>query len=592
MLGDGDLAALAIVRSLGRYGLDVHLAAFERSPVTRRSRYVARVHELGHPLEDGPAFFDRLLALLRDVDFDLVIPTSDKALVPLIERREHVERLARVAAPGARGFDVTNRKDETIALARACGLRVPSTTRIASAEDLGQLDVGMPYPVVLKPVSSMLPGRPARNRVRYARCRDELEQRLPGMLVTCPVLVQELCPGRGMGLSVLARDGIVSAAFQHERVHEPPEGGAGSYRRSAPLDPGLLEGVRRFCRAIDWTGPAMFEFKRVTDGPPVLMEVNGRFWGSLALAISAGVDFPRLLYESIVLGTTTEVFDYRVPHYVRHTLSDVPWWWANLRVPPGRAELLRVPASQWLVEPINVIRGRERFDLESLSDPLPALAGWRDFANTAARAIRRRVERRLAVRRVERATDALRRSPTALARRVATAHSVLFVCQGNINRSAVAARMLERLRDHDQAGAALRIASAGFELLEGRPSPAVSRAVAAEMGLDLSAHRSSTVTAAMLDGFDLIVPMEPVHSARIAELRPAAAEKCVLLSAFDPEECTCGIPDPDGGSRDVFADVYARVVRCVRSLAQCRAVASGAEMGSHHEAGRSRDHEL
>ena len=44
------LAGLATVRSLGRAGLDVDLVAFERSAVTRSSRYVRKLIRVGHPL--------------------------------------------------------------------------------------------------------------------------------------------------------------------------------------------------------------------------------------------------------------------------------------------------------------------------------------------------------------------------------------------------------------------------------------------------------------------------------------------------------------------------------------------------------------
>ena len=108
-------------------------------------------------------------------------------------------------------------------------------------------------------------------------------------------------PGRtGTYTAVLDDRGELVAAFQHERVHEPPQGGVSSYRRSVALSEPLLEGARQFCRELRWTGPAMFEFKVCPDtGRAVLMEVNGRFWVSLQLAVSAGVDFPRLWVEAL-----------------------------------------------------------------------------------------------------------------------------------------------------------------------------------------------------------------------------------------------------------------------------------------------------
>src|SRR5262245_32861757 len=97
VLGDNDRAGLATVRSLGRAGMNVHLVAFEPSAGTRRSRYVYQIHRLGHPLEETDDFVARLLELLRRWPFDLVLPTSDKALVPLMPWRQELVEQTRFA---------------------------------------------------------------------------------------------------------------------------------------------------------------------------------------------------------------------------------------------------------------------------------------------------------------------------------------------------------------------------------------------------------------------------------------------------------------------------------------------------------------
>jgi predicted ATP-grasp superfamily ATP-dependent carboligase/protein-tyrosine-phosphatase len=563
VLGDSDLAALAIVRSLGRLGLDVHLASFEGSLVTRHSRYVAQRHALGHPLEDEAGFVDALRRLLAATPFDLVVPTSDKSLVPLMAYRDEIARLSRFVAPSDRGFRVTNRKDETIALAASCGLRVPQTVRVENPAEADRVAFPFSYPVVLKPIVSHIAGRAERLRVRLVHSPDELAQRLPEMAAASPVLVQELCPGTGLGLSVLAHRGEVTAAFQHERVHEPPEGGAGSYRRSAPLSKDLLEGVQRFCREVEWDGPAMFEFKRHAGGVPALMEVNGRFWGSLALAVHAGVDFPRLLYESVVLGRTTRVFDYRVPLYVRHTVRDVSWLYSNARASMSQGELIRVPLSQLAREALNLPCGRERFDLESISDPVPAFMGWLALAGELSTGVRRRAAEHLHLLAVRRRMERLRRSP-ALAERIRAARSVLFVCQGNINRSAVAERVLsERFRASSNGPA---VASAGFDPRPGRRSTSISRGAANDLHVDLQNHVSTPLIREMLTRFDLIVAMELRQAARIGQLDARAGRHCIVLALLDPEGGPLDIPDPDGKARAMFSTVYARIVRCVEQL--------------------------
>lgn len=69
-------------------------------------------------------------------------------------------------------------------------------------------------------------------------------------------------------------------------------------RESIALPQPMTQYALRLLQHVDWHGVAMVEFKvdRHT-GVPFLMEVNGRFWGSLQLALDAGLNFPLLLYR-------------------------------------------------------------------------------------------------------------------------------------------------------------------------------------------------------------------------------------------------------------------------------------------------------
>ena len=88
VLGDNDLASLAIVRSFGRAGLEVHLVTFERFPITKASKYVHTCHSFGHPLQEPQRFVSEVLRLIGHIQFDVVVPTSDKSLVPLMAKRD------------------------------------------------------------------------------------------------------------------------------------------------------------------------------------------------------------------------------------------------------------------------------------------------------------------------------------------------------------------------------------------------------------------------------------------------------------------------------------------------------------------------
>ena len=139
--------------------------------------------------------------------------------------------------------------------------------------------------------------------VRLVSTEDELVRELFAYLDGAyPVLVQERIQGPGLGAFFLSMDGEIVASFAHRRLREkPPTGGVSVLRESVPL----REDIRRYSEALlhdfKWSGVAMVEFKEdASTGTPYLMEINGRFWGSLQLAIDAGVDFPALLLEKFL----------------------------------------------------------------------------------------------------------------------------------------------------------------------------------------------------------------------------------------------------------------------------------------------------
>jgi predicted ATP-grasp superfamily ATP-dependent carboligase len=58
---------------------------------------------------------------------------------------------------------------------------------------------------------------------------------------------------------------------------------------------------------LHWDGLAMVEFKvNPADGTATLMEVNGRYWGSISLPLLAGMDFPLFQWQ-LVHGEPLEI---------------------------------------------------------------------------------------------------------------------------------------------------------------------------------------------------------------------------------------------------------------------------------------------
>jgi predicted ATP-grasp superfamily ATP-dependent carboligase len=197
------------------------------------------------------------------------------------------------------------------------------------------------------------------------------------------VLLQQYVRGEGHGIELLASEGRPLAAFQHRRLREVPiTGGASSFRESVPLDPDLLEASTRLLEALKWTGLAMVEFRVGPDGAH-LMEVNGRIWGSLPLAVRAGMDFPARMAELFVDGPPPPgpvETGYRVGVRSRNLSLDVVWIASTLR-PRRRYPYLETPSRRAAVAAaLGLLRPGDGYDLLEADDPRPQLAELRGLA--------------------------------------------------------------------------------------------------------------------------------------------------------------------------------------------------------------------
>jgi protein-tyrosine-phosphatase len=107
-------------------------------------------------------------------------------------------------------------------------------------------------------------------------------------------------------------------------------------------------------------------------------------------------------------------------------------------------------------------------------------------------------------------------------------HSILFVCQGNVIRSPLAAALLKRCLS--AAGSSgIAIASAGLRASPGQPADPRARSVAAEFGISLADHRAQLVTQEQITWADVIVPMDAFAATQLLGRHPDVQPKTVLL---------------------------------------------------------------
>jgi predicted ATP-grasp superfamily ATP-dependent carboligase len=385
-------SAISVLRSLGRRGMTVIAADHDARSPGFRSRYVAEHVLYPDPALAPEAVVETLLREARRRRVDLIIPVSDEILLPLSEARERFEGVCALAIPDAQALACVTDKHATLELARRVGVPVPASALVhdtaqalAAAPDLG-------WPLVVKPISSRHFDGDAVHafEVTYADGPDALAQQMGALEGRCAALLQSYHAGEGHGVELLTEHGRPLAVFQHHRLHEVPiTGGASSFRESVPVDPVMREYATRLLAALDWTGLAMVEFRVGPDGP-VLMEINGRIWGSLPLAVKSGVDFPIRLAE-LHLGrrlgrraTGDPVAGVRS----RNLGLELVWIGSVLR-PWRRYPFLPAPRRRdALAAALRLPWPADGFDVLCRDDPLPGLAELAGVTGRLARKVR------------------------------------------------------------------------------------------------------------------------------------------------------------------------------------------------------------
>jgi protein-tyrosine-phosphatase/predicted ATP-grasp superfamily ATP-dependent carboligase len=557
ILGRGDRAFLTVIRSLGRMGLEVHVGMCHPHDIALRSRFVHAVHDVPAYRRGDDSWLDAMTRLLSDRRFDLVVPCNDHAVIPLQVHQAQLRTLAKLATLDDRAFAIAFDKIETYRLADSIGVRQARGNVVPTDLPITAALAGLTLPVVLKPPSSFAVDDPSSRRsVRRARNLHEAGSLLDRSRSWGRVLIQEQFNGVGTGIEVLARNGTILTALQHERVHEPPEGGGSSYRKTTPLHDGMLADTRRLIEAMAYTGVAMVEYKydRSRDDWS-LIEINGRFWGSLPLAVSAGLDFPAFLYQMLVDERTTFPRSYRVGMHCRHLSSDFYWLLANARASKQDPSLATRRLTEILAEPFNVVTGHERWDTFALDDLRPGFADLGAFATQLTAKARRSIERR-----IESTPWARRRTARRIVARTRVAKRILFVCKGNICRSPFA-----ELYARECAPAGIQLSSSGSYRTPNRPSPEVGISVAREHGINLMEHRSRVLDSGQVHEADLMLTFDRQNFDEVRSAYPQLRDRVFPLGVLG-DGPGLDIADPFGGDAEKFRHVCAAIVVAVTRL--------------------------
>ena len=349
-------ASLAIVRSLGKRGIRV-ISGEAFICTSFYSKYATRLF-YPDPDKYPNLFMQKILEVVKENEIDVVIPVRDGATLLLSKYKKELSRFTRTPLADYDTLMKGRDKAQTLKIAMDNNIPCPQTYFIDGDDNLRKIMNKLKFPVVIKPHRSS-----GSRGIKYVHSSKELLQAYSKVQNQYgEAMVQEYIPqGGAYGVSMLFNHGKPRAIFAHKRLREYPNSGGPSTLRESVKYPEIEEYATTLLKALNWHGVAMVEFRvDPRDGKQKLMEINPRFWGSLQLAISSGVDFPYLLYKMAIEDDVKPVFEYKTGVKVRWLLlGDILWFLDN----PNKLKVLP-----------EFLKFKDLgYDILSLNDPLPAL---------------------------------------------------------------------------------------------------------------------------------------------------------------------------------------------------------------------------
>lgn len=537
LLGANDRATYSVAKNLFCHNIISDLVSWEDHPLGY-SKYIFKFYRYHNVFHDLSLFFDDFITLLRNSSYQCLIPINDAAIEICLHFKDEIQKYTRIIGlNNPSSIEIARNKFALIRISEELGINVPNTILVNNLSDLESAEKTINLPIIVKPVTSkkIIGNRIYNFSVKRFDDFCSLSDYVREIILVVPVMLQSYHDGFGAGFNFLAQNGHIIAYYLHERLHEPKGGGESSYRKTVIEDKyHIIEKSFSLVRAIEWSGVGMIEYK-IHNNQAYIMELNGRFWGSVELGILAGIDFPYLLLKY-------SFHDSRLPPdpitikneiYLRNLRND----FLNVLKHKSLYKLL-----SWVKSLKKLCNKNEFLDHKIFIDFRFVLMLWADPLIRLSKRVLFKINTYSAA------------TPKISSDILKNAKSILMVCEGNICRSPFAERYLKSIRPD------LVVSSTGLKPHCNKLSPIHALKSSYKFGINLSDHVSSYIFDVNFQDFDIIFVMDKFIFLKMLKMLPQLRDKIYLLDS------NSDIPDPFGKSESFFENTYSHIISRINAL--------------------------
>jgi predicted ATP-grasp superfamily ATP-dependent carboligase len=283
---------LGAIRALAREGVEVHTGSNGRIALSFYSKYTTKKFLYPNPTRTDQ-FLETIAHIDRQESYDAILPIGNETWFSFMTGNADA-LLRKIPAPPIASYQIACNKAKTLAFAGNNAIPMPNTV---FASDPPTKLVKLRYPVIAKPSLGSGGMKILHNGAETTAYWQGIKH------AGTDAVLQEFVQGDGYGFFALYSKGKLVTFFMHKRIREMPPSGGPSTAAQAVYEPRLLAMGKKLLDLLKWNGVAMVEFRRNTHTKEFeLLEVNPKFWGSLDLALAAGVNFPYLATQLVVNG--------------------------------------------------------------------------------------------------------------------------------------------------------------------------------------------------------------------------------------------------------------------------------------------------
>ncbi len=530
ILGLTNKTGLTVARNLNKYGCSVD-AIYTKDIAAKHSKHVHKSFFFGFPEKDLAGFVKNLLDHLSSHKYDALIPIHDGALE--ICRNKYAEISSLVKIVGLNRDDIYKYsidKYEMLQLGKANGLLIPNGYFIDSLEAFKKLTISeQEFPLVAKPVSSanIYNNRLHDYSVKICHNYEELTNFIRENINTVNVLIQEFVKGYGIGYDFIAKDGKIQNAYIHRRINE--NSGVSTLRESLTTEHyNLKEKVTQTVKAMKWSGVGMVEFMIKPDGTPILMEFNGRFFGSTEVSVKSGINLPVLFLRQFVQEENIEE-NIPVKNVSVRCLHDELMYYTVFLLKRNFKGYFK-----WLGNLIvSLFKPNHYFEITIFSDFNISLAFYRYDLKRWKDKWKKKKE----IKNVQ--INPLKKED------LKNVQHVTFFCLGNICRSPFAEYLAKKINGN------YNFHSLGSFSKEQRLSPINGVKAAKKFEIDLNTHLSKCISTADIKQTDLFVVMDKANYINL--INAGVNKKNIRFLAGEE------VKDPYGKSVAEFEKIYKQI---------------------------------